>query len=129
MSEQNIPDPGEGWRLLKVNERIEPGDQILDKVHGWTQTLCAGDYVNTGKYRRRIPDTPQPATHHGGDHYRQGGIECIDAIRAALTDEEFRGFCKGNVIKYAWRERHKGGDADLKKCGDYLNYVEAIKTE
>lgn len=48
-------------------------------------------------------------------HYTQGGIECIDAIRAALTEEEFRGFCKGNLIKYAWRERHKGGDESLRK--------------
>ena len=28
-------------------------------------------------------------------HYCQGGIECIDAIEAALTPEEFRGYCKG----------------------------------
>ena len=34
------------------------------------------------------------------DHYRHGEIECIDAIQAALTPEEFRGFCKGNVLKY-----------------------------
>jgi hypothetical protein len=44
-------------------------------------------------------------------HYRQGKIECIDAIEAALTPEEFRGYCKGNAIKYIWRERHKGEDS------------------
>ena len=54
-------------------------------------------------------------------HYKQGGIECIDAIQAALTLEEFRGFCKGNAIKYAWRERHKHGDEDIKKACWYLN--------
>lgn len=54
-------------------------------------------------------------------HYKQGEIECIDAIRAALTPEEFRGYCKGNVIKYAWREKHKGGDESLMKAGWYLN--------
>ena len=53
-------------------------------------------------------------------HYTIGSIECIDAIRAALTPEEFRGFCKGNVIKYTWRERIKGGDESLKKAGWYL---------
>ena len=56
-------------------------------------------------------------------HYTQGGIECIDAIRAALTPEEFRGFCKGNALKYVWREKHKGGDEDMKKAGWYLNKV------
>lgn len=54
-------------------------------------------------------------------HYTKGGIECIDAIQAALTPEEFRGYCKGNTIKYAWREQHKGGDEDLKKGVWYLN--------
>lgn len=53
-------------------------------------------------------------------HYTGGSIECIDAIRAALTPEEFRGFCKGNVIKYTWRERIKGGDESLKKAEWYL---------
>tara|TARA_R110000772_G_scaffold267220_1_gene390734 strand:+ start:546 stop:773 length:228 start_codon:yes stop_codon:yes gene_type:complete len=53
-------------------------------------------------------------------HYRQGGIECIDAIRAALTEEEFRGYCKGNALKYIWRERHKGGDESLLKADWYI---------
>jgi hypothetical protein len=54
-------------------------------------------------------------------HYTQdAGIECIDAIKAALTPEEFRGYVKGNAIKYCWRERHKGGDEDLRKAGWYL---------
>ena len=44
-------------------------------------------------------------------HYRQGGIECIDAIEAALTPEEFRGYCKGNVLKYVCRGRHKPGSS------------------
>jgi hypothetical protein len=54
------------------------------------------------------------------DHYRQGDIECIDAIQAALTPEEFRGFCKGNVIKYTWRERYKSGSESLRKAQWYI---------
>jgi len=52
----------------------------------------------------------------GPSHYTQGDIECIDAIRAALTPEEFRGYCKGNAIKYVWRERSKEGNRSLKKA-------------
>lgn len=55
------------------------------------------------------------------DHYTAGAIECIDAIRAALTPEEFRGFCKGNALKYVWRERLKGGGESLAKATWYLN--------
>ena len=53
-------------------------------------------------------------------HYKQGDIECIDAIKAALTPEEFRGYLKGNVIKYTWRERMKGNIESLKKAAWYL---------
>lgn len=53
-------------------------------------------------------------------HYNQGSVECIDAIRAALTPEEFRGYCKGNALKYIWRELHKGGDESLEKACWYL---------
>lgn len=53
-------------------------------------------------------------------HYNKHGVECIDAIRATLTDEEFRGYCKGNVLKYTWRERYKNGFEDLRKAMWYL---------
>ncbi len=54
------------------------------------------------------------------DHYKQGDIECIDAIEAALTPEEFRGYCKGNIIKYTWRERYKGEGVSIRKAGWYI---------
>lgn len=54
-------------------------------------------------------------------HYTSGRIECIDAIESALTADEFRGYCKGNVLKYVFRERLKGGDDDLAKARFYLN--------
>jgi len=54
-------------------------------------------------------------------HYAAGSIECIDAIEAQLSAEEFRGYLKGNIIKYLWREKHKGGTESLKKAKWYLN--------
>jgi len=54
-------------------------------------------------------------------HYTTGKIECIDYIRDKLTDEEFRGYIKGNVIKYLTREKHKNGDEDLRKAEWYLH--------
>ena len=54
-------------------------------------------------------------------HYQTERLECIDAIQAQMTPEEFRGFLKGNVIKYVWRERRKGGTESLHKAQWYLN--------
>lgn len=53
-------------------------------------------------------------------HYTSGDIECIDAIQSALTPEEFRGYCKGNALKYVWRERRKGHGEDIRKAEWYL---------
>ena len=64
------------------------------------------------------------------EHYTTGSIECIDAIRAALTVEEFRGYCKGNTLKYVWRERYKGQDESLQKAVWYMNkLLEGIENE
>lgn len=55
-------------------------------------------------------------------HYQADGIECIDAIRAALGPDGFVALCRGNAIKYAWRAGKKGDAAqDLRKAAWYLN--------
>jgi hypothetical protein len=41
-----------------------------------------------------------------------------------LSAEEFKGFCKGNAVKYIWREDHKGQNIqDLEKAVVYLNWA------
>lgn len=58
-------------------------------------------------------------------HYKSGTIECIDAMKACSTPEEFRGHLKLTVLKYLWREDKKGeGDQarveNLEKAAWYL---------
>ena len=54
-------------------------------------------------------------------HYCNGGVECIDAIRGSMADSAaFRGFLKGNVMKYVFRYEQKNGGEDLKKARWYL---------
>tara|TARA_R100000084_G_scaffold107855_2_gene68986 strand:- start:3437 stop:3799 length:363 start_codon:yes stop_codon:yes gene_type:complete len=60
-------------------------------------------------------------------HYTDGTIECIEAIEAQLTPEEYKGYLKGNVAKYVWREKHKGGIESLKKAQWYLNRLIALE--
>jgi hypothetical protein len=53
-------------------------------------------------------------------HYQKGGVECIEAIEASMTAEAFKGFLKGNCIKYLYRYENKNGIEDLKKAEWYL---------
>ena len=52
-------------------------------------------------------------------HYTTGGIECIDAMQAMLSREEFIGYLRGNIFKYQWRYKHKNGVEDLRKADWY----------
>jgi len=54
-------------------------------------------------------------------HYTNGEIECIDAIKSSMDILAFRGFLKGNVIKYMWRYENKNKIEDLKKAQWYLD--------
>lgn len=64
-------------------------------------------------------------------HYTSGGVECIDAITAALSkyDDPVDSWLVGQVIKYLWRAPLKGKyEEDIKKAQFYLNrLVEKIE--
>lgn len=53
-------------------------------------------------------------------HYKDTTIQFIDAVKAAMTTEQYLGFLRGNVIKYLWRYENKGGKQDLEKAEWYL---------
>jgi hypothetical protein len=55
------------------------------------------------------------------DHYNKGSIEAIEAIKASMPEIEFRGYLKGNALKYLWRYDYKGKPIeDLRKCRWYI---------
>jgi len=57
-------------------------------------------------------------------HYTSGGIETIDYIKAKLTEEEFRGYLKGSILKYASRAGRKDDTTmDIEKMIWYANYL------
>ena len=71
--------------------------------------------------------TPSVDSVNHPPHYTAGaGIECIEAIEAQLTPEEFRGAMKMAIAKYVWREKHKGGTESLKKARWYLDRLIAF---
>lgn len=82
---------------------MKPAAKTLPIIQAQAQTAEQNDAVN------------HPS------HYTNGSVECIDAIQAALTEQEFQGYCKGNAMKYIWREGHKGGVEDLQKATWYMD--------
>lgn len=72
-------------------------------------------------------DTMNDAVHHPS-HYTLPGltVESVDVIRAVLTPEEFKGWCKGNALKYSLRAGRKDPTKevqDLAKAGVFLSWI------
>lgn len=64
-------------------------------------------------------------------HYTHGGdIECIDAIAAMLGRDGFVAYLRGQVVKYAWRMKHKGQTAmDAGKMAWYAARLKEVSGE
>ena len=91
---------------------------ILDKP----KTLCKDYITDCGDACALNLEEKDDNVNHPS-HYTQGGIECIKAIEASMTSEGFQDYCKGNVLKYIWRWKEKGGTEDLHKALVYLTWL------
>ena len=54
----------------------------------------------------------------GGTHYKTMGVQPWEAMETLLTYDEFMGFLKGNMIKYAMRQ----GLKDPADAGKFRHY-------
>ena len=71
---------------------------------------------------------PIPDPINSPPHYQHGGIETIDIIRMALTEEQFIGYLKGNILKYRERAQFKGkADEDYKKAEWYYKKLQEVQ--
>ena len=98
-----------GKYMEKEFNDIEELFQYLDKL---TDTPDDAIVNNTRETKEvKLDNVNHPA------HYNKGTMECLDVIKACLSNSEFRGFLKGNVMKYMYRKGDKG-DAleDLNKA-------------
>ena len=97
-----------GNHMKKEFNDIEELFQYLDKL-----VDTPDDAVNNTRETKevKLDNINHPA------HYNKGTMECLNVIKACLTESEFRGFLKGNVMKYLYRKAAKG-DAleDLNKA-------------
>jgi len=68
------------------------------------------------------------------DHYQRDGMECIDAIKAAVQNlSGAEAYETGSAIKYLWRWKEKGGKDDLNKAvwfiKDMISDIEEIELQ
>ena len=92
----------------------------LAKDHMFTD-----DYIQPEDREEELPVNPYYNDPVSPNHYQLGntGVEVIEVIRASLTDEQFIGYCRGNIIKYNLRANKKNGTEDLKKADVYSAWL------
>ena len=90
----------------------------------WTLRKLAKKSIKTIHPKRLIEASPTPEAQpkvlpvqmvdmvNQPPHYTVGGIETIDYIKAKLSKEEYRGYLRGNILKYGSRVGHKGSTAE-----------------
>lgn len=98
---------------------IDDGWDFVDSTFKDFQKTWPRSRILWQRHTQQVDNVNHPS------HYTQGGIECIEAIKASMTHEAFCGYLKGNVQKYMWRYEHKGGVESLKKAQWYLDRLVA----
>ena len=83
-----------------------------------------------GKTYSKLINSAMVDNINNPEHYNQGAVECIEAIEAMLTADEFVGYLRGNSLKYRWRMRYKGSPIDdQRKAAWYENKLLEYWTE
>lgn len=94
----------------------EMDDKMLDKIYSWYKELDPAVCENAEAKEPNADMVNHPS------HYTQGGIECIDALKAATVSKTgIEAVCTANSIKYLWRYEEKNGIEDVKKARWYID--------
>lgn len=72
---------------------------------------------------RFVDDDDDDGTAATSPHYNSLGVQPIEVMEDTLTHEEFKGFLKGNMIKYAFRAGKKDPmEKDVNKYNQYRDW-------
>ena len=90
---------------------------VMCDFYEWSDDKLAIAYDHV--YKNMDENAPDMVNHP--QHYTQGGIECIDALKAATVGKRgIEAVCVANVIKYLWRYEKKNGIEDVRKAKFYI---------
>lgn len=122
-------DGDDSWGRFLDNLRREQANQDARREADlFGSTSWSGEDLQ--KLFASMGDHPEEDMVNSPSHYT-GDVECIDGLEAALGEEGFQGYCRGNAMKYLWRCENKGKKLeDLQKAKWYLDkLIERMEDE
>ena len=115
---EGLPKEPGGWDWVVVD-----GMHVL--THSIHDPITRADWQDARTGVGISTPTAEPDMVNHPQHYQSdNGIECIDAIRAALGRDGFIAYCRGNAIKYLWRNKANNVE-DRNKAAWYINRANA----
>ena len=127
------PKQYEDYTMLNEETTVKPMWKVKEPLIPITkefleEAISMG--LGTSKPIKHDPINSPSDIQVEGDHYKKMSIEPWDVMEVVLTEEEFRGYLKGNFIKYAMRDGKKpGAIRDADKAWHYKTKLdEVVKT-
>ena len=105
------------------NGNVEPRKSIKEKLYKYAE------YIQKKNQSSQTNETTNNKDEvHNPDHYKLNGlnIEVVDVVKAVLTEEEFKGWCRGNALKYLMRAGKKDENKekqDFAKAGVFISWI------
>lgn len=83
------------------------------------------------EYKEETEETEEEAEESTvNSHYKALAIEPLEVMRGMMTKIEYKGFLKGNIIKYSIRQGNKKGESaekDAAKCREYIRLLNELE--
>ena len=127
---------GESSKTYKLNQvdSVETYKEDEDKImpnyiqlasQGMTFSEFAGEKITEESLNFR----PYDDKVNHPNHYNKYSREVIESIKGLCTPDEFRGYLKGNIIKYSARYSDKDGIQDIDKLAKYTQFLKEFELE
>lgn len=86
---------------------------------------------NEMEYKEETEESTEETKESTVDsHYKALAIEPLEVMRGMMTKIEYKGFLKGNIIKYSIRQGNKKGESaekDAAKCREYIRLLAELE--
>ena len=126
----HITGAWENAEFLDMLEKTLDVENKSETQNATTNPKTLGDVIRDKMRIMEIMEEDQKADdiQVGGTHYKDMPVQPWEVMASLLTPEEFRGYLKGNIIKYAMRQGKKDSD-DAGKLKHYQQKLREITGE
>jgi hypothetical protein len=112
--------------MIPTSAQIEMFPEFTPKEEEALKAVAERMGQMADKYEQQLNGTRADDLQVSGNHYKEMPIQPWAVMQDVLTPAEFRGFLKGNIIKYAMRAGRKEGSDDAGKAKHYMHKLREV---